>query len=82
MQNIYHRLVKSLCPDIEKYCVDAQKNKVLQLFSLYKVIYNLTIEAWRNCRAQGEVAEDIWFEDHLPEWDKQSIRGGPTCLNN
>lgn len=69
MQDIYHRLVKSLCPDVDKYCVDPQKNKVLQLFALYKVIYNLTIEAWRNCRDQGEVAEDMWFEAHLFEWD-------------
>jgi len=73
VQDIYHRLVKSQCPDVDKYCVDLQKNKVLQLFALYKGVYNLTIEAWRNCRDKGEFAEDMWFEAHLPEWDKQSI---------
>lgn len=73
VQDIYHRLVKSQCPDVDKYCVDPQKNKVLQLFTLYKGIYNLTIEAWRNCRDKGEFAEDMWFEAQLPEWDKQSI---------
>src|SRR5690606_10528954 len=73
VQDIYHRLVKSLCPDVDKYCVDLKKNKVLQLFALYKGVYNLTIEAWRNCRDKGEFAEDMWFEAHLPEWDKQSI---------
>lgn len=73
VQDIYHRLVKSLCPDVDKHCVDPTKNKILQLFALYKVIYNLTIEAWKNCRDGGEVAEDMWFEDHLPEWDKESL---------
>lgn len=73
VQDIYHRLVKSLCPDVDKYCVDPQKNKVLQLFALYKGVYNLSIEVWRNCRNKGEFAQDMWFEAHLPEWDKQSI---------
>lgn len=73
VQDIYHRLVKSLCPDVDKYCVDLKKNKVLQLFTLYKGVYNLTIEAWRNCRDKGELAEDMWFEAQLPEWDKKSI---------
>ena len=73
VQDIYHRLVKSQCPGVDKYCVDPQKNKVLQLFALYKGIYNLTIEAWKNCRDKGELSEDMWFEAHLSEWDKQSI---------
>lgn len=73
VQDIYHRLVKSLCPDVDKYCVDLKKNKVLQLFTLYKGVYNLTIVAWRNCRDKGELAEDMWFEAQLPEWDKKSI---------
>lgn len=73
VQDIYHRLVKSLCPDVDKHCVDPIKNKVLQLFSLYKVVYNLTIDAWRNCRYDSEFAEDMWFETHLPEWDKESL---------
>ena len=73
VQDFYHRLVKSLCPNVDKHCVDLFENKVLQLFALYKVVYNLTIEAWRNCRDKGEFAEDMWFEAHLPEWDKQSI---------
>jgi len=73
VQDIYHRLVKSLCPDVDKHCVDPLKNKVLQLFALYKVVYNLTIEAWKNCRDEGELAEDMWFETHLPEWDRESL---------
>jgi hypothetical protein len=73
VQDIYHRLVKSLCPDVDKHCIDPKKNKVLQLFALYKVVYNLTVEAWRNCRDDGEFAEDMCFETHLPEWDKKSL---------
>lgn len=73
VQDFYHRLVKSLCPNVDKHCVDPFENKVLQLFALYKVVYNLTIEAWRNCRDKGELAEDMWFESHLPEWDKESL---------
>ena len=73
VQDIYHRLVKSLCPDVDKHCVDTFKNKILQLFALYKGIYNLTVEAWKNCKDKGELAEDMWFEAHLPEWDKESL---------
>ena len=73
VQDFYHRLVKSLCPNVDKHCVDPFENKVLQLFALYKVVYNLTIEAWRNCRDKGELEEDMWFESHLPEWDKESL---------
>ncbi|RZK38840.1 MAG: ankyrin repeat domain-containing protein [Pedobacter sp.] len=73
VQDIYQRLVKSQCPDVDKYCIAPQKNKVLQLFALYKGVYNLTVEAWRNCSDKGESAEDMWFEAQLPEWDKQSI---------
>ncbi len=73
VQDFYHRLVKSLCPNVDKHCVDPFENKVLKLFALYKVVYNLTNEAWRNSRDKGELAEDMWFESHLPEWDKESL---------
>jgi len=73
VQDIYHRLVKSLCPDVDKHCIDTFKNKILQLFALYKGIYNLTVEAWKNCKDKGELAEDMWFEAHLAEWDKESL---------
>ncbi|MFQ2505463.1 ankyrin repeat domain-containing protein [Aeromonas caviae] len=73
VQDGYVRLLKYLFPNVDKVCADPQQNKLLQLFAIYKAIYNLTIDAYRYCREQGEAAENAWFEAHLPEWDKQGI---------
>lgn len=66
----YIRALKFLCPGVDRHCADFQQNKLLQVFSIYKLVYNLTVDAWRHCRDQGEAAENAWFEAHLPEWDK------------
>ncbi|MFQ1892727.1 ankyrin repeat domain-containing protein [Aeromonas veronii] len=73
VQDGYVRLLKYLFPNVDKLCADPQQNKLLQLFAIYKAIYNLTIDAYRYCGEQGEAAENAWFEAHLPEWDKQGI---------
>lgn len=73
IQDGYCRLLKFLCPDVDRLCVDEQQNKILQLFGIYKFVYNTTIAAWRNCADQGEAAENRWFEEQLPEWDKLGI---------
>lgn len=73
VQDGYIRLLKYLCPDVDRECADAGRNKVLQLIAIYKLIYNLTVAAWKNCRDQGEAAENRWFEQHLPEWDKSGL---------
>jgi hypothetical protein len=70
VQDGYVRMLKFLCPGVDRQCTDPQNNKLLQLFNIYKLIYNLTVEAWRNCREQGADAENSWFEAHLPDWDK------------
>lgn len=73
VQDGYCRLLKFLCPDVDRQCVDEQQNKILQLFGIYKFVYNTTIAAWRNCGDQGEAAENRWFEEQLPEWNKLGI---------
>lgn len=73
VQDGYARLLKVICPGVAKDCADAEKNKLLQLFAIYKLVYNLTVGAWRNCGDQGESAENEWFEEHLPEWDKSGV---------
>lgn len=73
VQDGYGRMLKFLCPGVDRLCVDAQKNKLLQLFFIYKQIYNLTIEAWSTCGAQGKVAEDAWFEEHLPPLEREGL---------
>lgn len=73
VQDGYSRLLKVICPGVAKDCTDAEQNKLLQLFAIYKLVSNLTVDAWRNCRDQGEAAENEWFEDHLPEWDKSGV---------
>lgn len=70
VQDGYVRMLKFLCPSVDRQCADPQKNKLLQLCDIYKLIYNLTIEAWRNCREQGVEEENSWFEAHIPDWDK------------
>ncbi len=73
VQDGYSRLLKFLCPGVDRLCADAQHNKLLQLFGIYKHIYNLTIDAWCHCSGEGEAAENEWFEDHLPPWGKQGL---------
>lgn len=73
VQDGYIRLLGFLCPGVDRLCTDAQQNKLLQLFAIYKRVYNLTIEAWDNCKGQGDVAEDAWFEEHLPATEKSGL---------
>lgn len=73
VQDGYIRLLKTLCPGVDRQCADPHENKLLQLFAIYKLVYNLTIDAWRHCGDQGEAAENAWFEQHLPEWDKHGL---------
>ncbi len=73
VQDGYFRLLKFLCPGVDLRCADAKQNKLLQLFVIYKLAYNLTFDAWRNCKDQGEDAENAWFEEHLPTTDKYGL---------
>lgn len=73
VQDGYIRLLKTLCPGVDRQCADPHENKLLQLFAIYKLVYNLTVDAWRQCSDQGEAAENAWFEQHLPEWDKHGL---------
>ncbi|WJM84158.1 ankyrin repeat domain-containing protein [Dickeya chrysanthemi] len=73
VQDGYVRLLKYLFPDVDKLCANPQQNKLLQLFAIYKAVYNLTINAHRYCREKGEAAENAWFEARLPEWDKYGL---------
>lgn len=73
IQDGYGRLLKFLCPEVDRLCADAKQNKLVQLFAIYKLAYNLTIDAWRNCRHQGEAAENAWFEGLLPPWDRDGL---------
>ena len=73
VQDGYFRLLNFLCPGVDPECVDPKQNKILQLFAIYKIIYNLTIDAWSNCGDQGEMAENAWFEEHLPISDRYGL---------
>lgn len=70
-QDGYKRLLKFLCPGVKPTCADINKNKVLQLCHIYKYIYNLTIEAYR--LNHGELEENTWFDNKLPETDKNGL---------
>ena len=63
VQDGYTRLLRYLCPGVENTCTDPQKNKLLQLIVLFEMVYNLTIEAWKN--GASEKDENKWFEANL-----------------
>lgn len=67
VQDGYIRLLKYLCPQVDRLCADPEQNKTLQLFEIYKTVYNATVGGWRFCKHLGENVENKWFEDHLPE---------------
>lgn len=73
VQDGYQRLLKFLCPGVHSQCVDSRQNKLLQLFASYKFVYNMTLGAWRNCRDQGEAAENAWFEEHLSPTERHGL---------
>lgn len=73
VQDGYIRLLKFLCPDVERQCADPEQNKLLQTFNIYKLVYNLTIDAWHHCREQGEAAVNAWFEAKLPPWYQNGL---------
>ena len=71
VQDGYERLLKYLCPGVEKACVDPSQNKLLQLIVLFEAVYNLTVAAHKNGETEAE--ENAWFEANLPPWDKEDL---------
>jgi len=67
VQEGYTRLLKFLCPEVDADCSDPDQNKLLQIFTLFKLIYNLTTEASVQMGHMGEQAENEWFEGKLLE---------------
>lgn len=65
IQDGYIRLIKFLFPDVDLYCINPHKNKLLQISMLYKYIYNLSIEA-HCCNRNNLTAEDQYFEEKIP----------------
>ena len=66
-QDGYIRLLQVLFPGIEPLCADPKQNKLLQVFDIYKIVYNLTVDAWNHCLSEGSFAEeDVWFQCRLP----------------
>lgn len=65
MQDGYMRLLKLLCPDVEPTCADPHKNHILELTHIFKLIYNLTLEAYRTKAEEGTQSQDQYFEEKL-----------------
>ena len=74
-QDGYRRLVKFLCPDTDPACADPAENRVLELIDIFKLIYNLTIDAHEQRGDSSFEAMDNWFEEHLPP----QFRAGLFC---
>lgn len=73
VQDGYFRLLKYLCPSVARLCTDPQENKLLQLFAIYKHVFNLTLAAQQHCYGQEIDVENSWFEQHLPEFNKKNL---------
>lgn len=71
VQDGYKRLVEFLCPGVAFTCPNANENKVLQLFALFRISYNITVEAYK-C-AESEVEQDAWFEHRLPPLERATV---------
>lgn len=71
VQDGYERLLKYLCPGVEKTCADAGQNKLLQLIVLFEGVYNQTIAAHKQGATKAD--KNAWFEANLPSWDKEDL---------
>ncbi|UUV05941.1 hypothetical protein [Ruegeria sp. YS9] len=65
MQDGYLRLLKLLCPDVQPTCADPRENRVLELTHIFKLVYNLTLEAYRSTAGHETGAQDQHFEAKL-----------------
>lgn len=73
VQDGYFRLLKYLCASVARLCTDPQENKLLQLFAIYKHVFNLTLAAQQHCYGQEIDVENSWFEQHLSEFNKKNL---------
>ena len=73
LQDAYQRLLKFLCPSVLPTEADPTKNKLLQLIYLYQRVYDVSIEAWNQCRYEGEAAENQWFEEQFNLIDRKTL---------
>ena len=71
VQDGYERLLKCLCPGVDKHCPDPKVNKLLQLAGIFKCIYSASIAASKH--GETEAQENEWFESHLPPLDKADL---------
>lgn len=68
----YQDLVSYLCPGLKSEELhDPQRNKVLQLITLFGTIYNKTIQAWHYGHSEAE--QDAWFENQFAPWDRYDL---------
>jgi hypothetical protein len=72
MQDGYERLLKYLCPNTRLDCTDPNQNKLIQLFGLFELIYNLTIDAYQNSPF-SEIEQNVYFDSKLTPWDKADL---------
>lgn len=67
-QSIYQGLLKWLFPNVSEKEASVKKNKLLELVTLYKRTYNLTIEA--TLYSDNEDVQNRWFDEKLQGFEK------------
>lgn len=72
MQDGYERLLKYLCPNTPLDCTDQNRNKLIQLFGLFELIYNLTIDAYKQSPF-SENEQNAYFDSKLTPLDKADL---------
>lgn len=65
LQEGYEQLVNYFTPNLDKYCSDLNKNKVLQLVRLYEMTYNHTLHAHNKCIHLGNIPDRELIENKL-----------------
>ena len=55
VQDGYEQLIKFLTPKTDKFCMDLNQNKVMQLVKLYEATYNHTMKTHLDCLANSEL---------------------------
>ncbi len=70
-QDGYLRLLKFLCPGVNKFCCDYDKNKVRQLVALYQRVYNLTMKSIKHSTDHNE--QNKFFEASLHPLEKVGL---------
>lgn len=66
VQEGYTKLLNFLCPGVDRLCTDPLENKLLQAFGIYEMVFNVTVDAYKQKKHLGLEAENEYFQTKIP----------------